>query len=122
MSEPGFSMPDYFNNTDCTHDTNSSTCHYIIPFFFAGTATQDAFTRDKSIIDFEFTVVFSKVPGEDTITADLTSQSFGTVSHQSTDVEADIENTAEALSGATLSFNGTVPSDIFVGDEITLEL
>lgn len=93
-----------------------------MPIFYAGTVAPDAYTRDKAFIELEFTIVYSKVPGEDTISAELTSQSFGTVSHESSDVEANIENVAADLAGATVTFNETVPSEIFVGDELTLKL
>lgn len=61
------------------------------------------------------------MPGEDTISATLTNQAIGSVSHTATDnVEANIENASEELTG-TLAFNETTPAEIFVGDDLTLK-
>lgn len=122
-NEGAFAITEYFNHTSCEHTANSSTCHLIMPFFFTGTVESDSFTRDKALFDYQFTVVFSKVPGEDTLTADLTNVSIGSAVHElASDVEANIENGVEALAGATLDFDGSAPASISVGDSINLEL
>lgn len=89
----GFTILDYHNNTNCDHNSNSSTCYFVFPFYFVGTVDNTAFSRDLSLIDYRFTIEYAKVPGEDTISATLTDQSFSTPTHtKSTDVEANIEN------------------------------
>lgn len=71
-SEAGFTFLEYHNSTNCDITTNSSTCYFVMPFVFAGTVSESTFARDRAFIDYKFTVVYSKVPGEDTIVASLT--------------------------------------------------
>lgn len=73
-SETGFGYTDYHNDTtNCDITADSSTCYFILPFFFHGTTSTTTFSRDMAFIDYKFTIAYNKVPGEDTLTAELTN-------------------------------------------------